>query len=57
MSSLNGDSPPKQSLTSLLERWKAYQLRELDTLAPYLTERLSSTREEAIKQGYLSDGG
>lgn len=45
------------ALTSLLERWKADQLRELDTLAPYLTERLSSTQEEAIKQGYLSDGG
>lgn len=44
------------ALTQLREKWPDERLRELASLAPYLKERLASTRSEAMRQGYLADG-
>ena len=44
------------ALAQLREEWPDDRLRELVPLAPYLEEKLASTRAEALRQGYLADG-
>jgi hypothetical protein len=43
-------------LARLREDWSDDLLREIGVLAPYLEEKLASTRREGIRQGYLTDG-
>jgi hypothetical protein len=43
-------------LARLREDWSDDRLREMRVLAPYLEEKLASTRREGIRQGYLADG-
>ena len=51
-----GQEETDQMLARLREEWSNDRLRELDPLAPYLEEKLASTRSEALRQGYLADG-
>ncbi|EMA55802.1 ParB/RepB/Spo0J family partition protein [Halococcus thailandensis] len=43
-------------LAQLRDDWADDRLREMGVLAPYLEEKLASTRREGIRQGYLTDG-
>jgi hypothetical protein len=43
-------------LARLREDWADDYLREIEVLAPYLEEKLASTRRERIRRGYLADG-
>jgi hypothetical protein len=45
------------AIARLREEWTDDRLRELTPLAPYLKEKLASTRREAVRQGYAADGG
>jgi hypothetical protein len=44
-----------QMIARLREEWSDGRLREMGVLAPYLEEKLASTRSEALRQGYLAD--
>jgi hypothetical protein len=43
-------------LARLREDWADDRLREVSVLAPYLEEKLASTRSEAMRQGYVANG-
>ena len=51
-----GQEEIDQMLARLREDWADDRLREIGVLAPYLEEKLASTRSEAMRQGYLADG-
>ena len=51
-----GQEEIDQMLARLREDWADDRLREIGVLAPYLEEKLASTRREGIRQGYLADG-
>lgn len=51
-----GQEEIDRMLGRLREEWSDDRLRELGPLAPYLEEKLASTRREGIRQGYLADG-
>ena len=51
-----GQEEIDQMLARLREDWTDNRLREIGVLAPYLEEKLASTRSEAMRQGYLADG-
>jgi hypothetical protein len=44
------------TITRLREEWSIEKLRELEPLRPYLKKALASTRQEGIRQGYVTDG-
>ena len=52
-----GQEEIDHAIGKLREKWPDDRLRELMPLRPYLEERLASTRSEALRQGYLADGG
>jgi hypothetical protein len=51
-----GQEEIDQMLAALREEWSDDRLREIGVLAPYLEEKLASTRREGIRQGYVADG-
>jgi hypothetical protein len=51
-----GQEEIDRMLARLREEWSDDRLREMGVLAPYLEEKLASTRSEALRQGYLADG-
>jgi hypothetical protein len=51
-----GQEEIDRMLARLREDWADDRLRELAPLAPYLEEKLATTRREALRQGYLADG-
>lgn len=51
-----GQEEIDRMLAQLREDWADDRLREMGVLAPYLEEKLASTRREGIRQGYLTDG-
>jgi hypothetical protein len=51
-----GQEEIDRMLARLREEWADDRLRGLSALAPYLEEKLASTRREGIRQGYLADG-
>jgi hypothetical protein len=51
-----GQAEIDRMLARLREDWTADRLREIGVLAPYLEEKLASTRREGIRRGYLADG-
>ncbi|WP_435079875.1 ParB/RepB/Spo0J family partition protein [Halococcus sp. AFM35] len=50
-----GQEEIDRMLARLREDWDDDRLREIGVLAPYLEEKLASTRREGIRQGYLAD--
>jgi hypothetical protein len=44
------------ALARLRGEWPDEKLRKIGPLAPYLKEKLASTRREGMRQGYLADG-
>jgi hypothetical protein len=52
-----GQEEIDRMLARLREDWADDRLREIGVLAPYLKEKLASTRREGIRQGYVADGG
>src|SRR5699024_6123105 len=51
-----GQEEIDRTIARLREKWSDDRLRGLPALAPYLEEKLASTRREGIRQGYLADG-
>jgi hypothetical protein len=51
-----GQQEIDRMLARLREDWADDRLREIEVLAPYLEEKLASTRREGIRRGYLADG-
>ena len=51
-----GQEEIDQMLARLREEWADDRLRELAPLAPYLEEKLASTRREGMRHGYLATG-
>lgn len=51
-----GQEEIDRMLARLREEWSDARLHEMTVLAPYLEEKLASTRREEIRQGYLADG-
>jgi hypothetical protein len=51
-----GQEEIDRMLARLREDWDDDRLREIGVLAPYLEEKLASTRREGLRRGYLADG-
>jgi hypothetical protein len=51
-----GQEEIDRMLARLREDWADDRLREMGVLAPYLEEKLVSTRSEALRQGYVANG-
>lgn len=44
------------TIARLREDWTDDRLREVGPLAPYLKEKLTATRREGMRQGYVATG-